>query len=98
MQTVHNQPFDQAAEGFDKFLCTADLDNRVDNGFVVRSLVRYLSFFCDQFLNDVGKLLRKSFSHFRAGIFGGYALAYLDQPIQGDLVPVTDVGLLFFDQ
>ena len=68
MQSVHNQPFDQAAEGFDKLLRASNLNNRVDDGFVVSSLVCHLSFFRDKFLNDISKLLRESFSHLGSGV------------------------------
>ena len=81
MQMVDDKPLDQFAEGNDKIRRSANTDDRMYDLIVIPFLILHLCLFCDQFFNDVGKILRKRFTHLGSRIFGGNVLCDLHQTI-----------------
>ena len=77
-----------------KLLCPTCLNNRADNGIIIVFFIQHIRFLCDQLFDHVSEILRQGLSYLRTGIFAHSTLAYLDQPVQRDLVPVFHVWFL----
>ena len=94
MQMIHYKPLDQVAESNNKFRCAPDPDNGMDDLIIIAFLVGDLGSFCDQFLNNVGKILGQGLPHLGPGVLGGHLLGDLHQTMERDLVPVLNIILL----
>ena len=93
MQMVYHKPLYEITQGNNEFRRPADADNRMDDFVIIRFLILHLFLFRNQFLNNIGKILGKGLPHLGTGIFGGYALGHLHQPVKGDFKPVLQVFL-----
>ena len=98
VQRVDCKPLDKLTHGNDKVIRTLGRDNRTDNDVDIRMLVRLYAGLVQQLLNDIGKLRRQGFTHFRACVFGRYVLADFHQLVQGDEIPVVQIRFLFLYQ
>ena len=96
MKMIHNKTLDQFCQGNDKILCPADLNDRIDDGIVICFFVQNFRFLCDQLLDHICIVCRKCLTDLGTGIFGCRCLAYFDQTIKCDLIPVLHVFFLFF--
>ena len=85
---VNDQALDELAHGNDAFPAAADVDDGVDNGIIIGSLVHTVIFFGDELFQDVGKIRRHGLADLGAGVFAGCALADLNKAVQGDAVPL----------
>ena len=88
---VNDQTLDQLAHGNDAFPAAADVDDGVDDGVIIGSLVHTVILLGDQLFQDVGKILRHGLADFGAGVFAGCAFADLNETVQGDAVPLIFV-------
>ena len=95
---VYDHGLDQITERRNERLRASDLDNGIDNRIIIGFLVQNLRFFCDQFLDDIGKIPWKSLANLGSGVFGGSSLAHLDQTVKRDLIPVVKILFRFPDQ
>ena len=63
MQTVDGQALYDCSNGTDEVVSTASRDNGIDDDIHIGSLVMVVGAFMEQFLNDIGKLLRQRLAH-----------------------------------
>ena len=98
VKMVYDHGLDQITERRNERLRASDLDNGIDNRIIIGFLVQNLRFFCDQFLDDIGKIPWKSLADLGSGVFGGSSLAHLDQTVKRDLIPVVKILFRFPDQ
>ena len=63
VQTVDGQALYDCSNGTDEVVSTASGDNRIDDDIHIGSLVMVVGALMEQFLNDIGKLLRQRLAH-----------------------------------
>ncbi len=98
VQQVDRQALDQVAHGDDEVIGPAGRNDRVDDLVHIGGLVRLVARFVEQFLDDVGELLRQGLAHFRARVFGRDVPADAHQLVQCDQIPVVQVFFALPDQ
>ena len=98
MQMIDDQPLDQVAERYDKFLRPSDADDRVYDLVIVGLFVLNLRLLRDQLFDDIGEILWQRLAHLGSGIFRGHPLGDLYQTMQGDLIPVLDGAFILLLQ
>ncbi len=98
MQMIHNHPLDQIAKRNDKILRTPDPDDRMDDLIIIAFLILHFRLLCDQFFNDISKILWQRFSYFGSRIFGSGTLCDLYQTVQRDLIPIIDIFFFLRNQ
>ena len=81
MQMIHHKTLDQIGQCNDKLLSPSNSDNCMNNLIIIGLLIMYLCLFRNQFLDNIGKILRKCLTHLGSGIFGGNTLCNLDKPV-----------------
>ena len=96
MEMIHNKTLNQFCQGNDEILCPADLNDGIDDGIVICFFIQNFRLLCDQLLDHIGIVCRKCLTDLGTGIFGCRCLAYFDQTIKCDLVPVLHVFFLLF--
>ena len=95
---VHHQVLDHIAESDDTGRRAADADNGLDDLIVVSVLVVEVVLFVDQLFEYIGELVGQGLADFGAGILKGYPATHLDQPVEGDFIPVFQTVLFFHTQ
>ena len=68
MQMIYSKSLDQFTQSHNKLFGTFDPDDRIYNRIIIGLLIHNICFLCNQFLNDISKFRRQSFSDFRSGI------------------------------
>ena len=71
---VNDQALDELAHGNDAFPAAADVDDGVDNGIIIGSLVHTVIFFGDELFQDVGKIRRHGPALAEAQVHGGMSM------------------------
>ena len=70
VEIVNGQVLDQAAQGCDKLVRNAVVDDGMDNFIVIELFILVVSVHMEQLINGVGILLRHLFADLGPGIFG----------------------------
>ena len=91
VHVVHGHALDDGGDRFDKAVGLLQVDDGGDDVFKVVPLVGLGVVGVDEFVNDVGVILGQGFAHLGAGILGGDKAADLNEPVQGDPVPLIHV-------
>ena len=79
MEMIHRHPLNDLAHGLNKAGGLVDVDDGVDDIFIVVPFVRLVIMGMEQLIDDIGVVLGQSFPDLGPGIFGGYPAAYLDE-------------------
>ena len=98
VQGVNGQPLYQIAHSDYEIIGTFGRNDGTDDDIDISIFVRVNGRLVQQFLNDIGKIGRKSFPHFGTSIFGRNILAHLDQLVQRYQIPVVQLFFLLLDQ
>ena len=91
MKIINGQVLDQTAQCHNKLVRNAGIDDGMDDLIVVKLLILVTVIYMEQFINNIGKLLRHLFSHLGAGIFRRYFPTDLNKSVNGDLLPVFGI-------
>ena len=86
---VNDQALDELAHGNDALPAAANVNDGVDDGIIIGSLVHAVIFLGDELLQNVGKIRRHGFADFGTGVFAGCALADLNEAVQRDAEPLV---------
>ena len=98
MELVDGEALDEFAERHDEACGAPRADDGLDNHAHVSLLVAVVAVLVEEFFDDVGKLLRQTFAHFRTGVFRGNAAADGDELVERSLVIVGEVRVLLLHQ
>ena len=93
VQMVHGQGLDGGADGLNDGGCLADGDDGIDQVFKVIPLGAVLVTDVDQLVQDLPVVLRGHGPDLVPGVLDGDEAADLDQPVEGDAVPLLHVLL-----
>ena len=91
VEPVHHHPLDEVAHGYDEALSPVDVDDGGDDVLVVVPLVVELVVGVEELVDDVGVLLGQGLPDLGAGVLGGHQAAHVDEPVEGDAVPLLQV-------
>ena len=86
---VNDQALDQLAHGNYALTAAADMDDGIDDGIIIGSLIHAVILLGDELLQNVGKIRRHGFADFRTGVLAGCALTDLNETVQGDAEPLV---------
>ena len=95
---IDRQAFDQFAQLDEKAGGPVDVNNRGDDILIVVPFVTVLVVGVEHLVDDVGVLGRHGLAYLGAGILGTDQTADLDQPVEGDAVPLPHILGLCFDR
>ena len=88
VEVVHRQALDELAELHQEVGGPADVDDGGDDVLVVVPLVVVFVVGVQHLIDDVGVLPGHGLAHLGAGVLGGYLLAALHQPVDGNFLPI----------
>ena len=88
MKVINGQVLDQMAQRYDELVRNVVVNDGVDDLIVVQLFVVIIVIHMEQLINNVGKLPGHLLSHLGAGVLGGYLLAALHQPVDGNFLPI----------
>ena len=97
MEVVHRQALDELAELHQEVGGPADVDDGGDDVLVVVPLVVVFVVGVQHLIDDVGVLPGHGLAHLGAGVLGADQAADLNEPVEGDAVPLPHVGGLPLD-
>ena len=92
VEVIHRQALDELAQLHQKVGGPADVNDGGDDVLVVVPLVVVLVVGVEHLVQDVGILLRHGLAHLGTGVLGAGQPAQLNQPVEGDAVPLPHVG------
>ena len=95
VEPVHHHAFDEVAHGDNEALGLVNVDDGGDDVLIVVPLVVELVVGVEQLINDVGVLLGQSLPDFGTGVLGGDQTADVDEPMEGDAVPLLQLLRVF---
>lgn len=97
VEVVHRQALDELAELHQEVGGPADVDDGGDDVLVVVPLVVVFVVGVQHLIDDVGVLPGHGLAHLGAGVLGADQAADLNEPVEGDAVPLPHVGGLPLD-
>ena len=99
MEVVHRQPLDELAQLDEEVGGPVQVDDGVDDVLVVVPLVRLVLLVVgvDQLVDDVGVLRGHGLADLGAGVLGADQAAQVDEPVEGDAVPLPHIVALPLD-
>ena len=98
MQMVYHQSLNQLCQGNDKFFCSPDGNNGVDNLLIIGFLIRNIRPLGNQFFYHISEIFRQSFAHLRSGVFRRCFLTHFNKAVQGDFIPLLPIMFLLFNE
>ena len=96
---VHRQALDELAQLDEEVGSPVQIDDGVDDVLVIVPLVRliFLVVGVDQLVDDIGVLRGHGLAHLGAGVLGADQAAQVDEPVEGDTVPLPHILRLPLD-
>ena len=91
MQMVYHKPLYQFCHCYNERLCPPDIQNRLNDGLIIRLFVRKFRLLCNQLFNNVSIIRRQRFPYLGSGILGRNDSAKFDQPVKRHSIPVLHV-------
>ena len=91
MQVVHRHGFNHPTDGLDHLAGLTDLQNGIDQGFIVGLLEFYIRPAAEQLVNDIGIIRWHGIPQLIAGMLCRYEPAQIHQPLQRDPVPLLHI-------
>ena len=98
VELVDGQSLYDVADGTDEIVGASRRDDGIDNDGHVGSLVLVVCSLVEQFLDDIGEVLRQRLAYLATSILAADIAAHLHQLMDGDAIPVVDVLLLGLDE
>ena len=92
VQLVDGELLDEVTNGDNEVVGTASADDGVHNNVDIGLLVAVGGVLVQQLLDDVGKTAGQRLVDLRAGILRRHVAAHAHQPVDGDEIPVFEVG------
>ena len=98
MELVDSQALDDVGYSDDEIIGSACADNRINNNIDIGCLVMIFGVLVQKLLDNIREIAWQRFAHLASGIFAGNITAYSHQLVQGDVIPVVDVGFVLLDE
>lgn len=98
MELVDSQALDDVGYSDDEIIGSACADNRINNNIDIGCLVMIFGVLVQKLLDNIREIAWQRFSHLASGIFAGNITAYSHQLVQGDVIPVVNVGFVLLDE
>ena len=98
MEVINGQALDHVADGLDDLRGLADLNDGINDVFVVIPLVTAVVANVKKFVNDLPVSSRKGGADLVTGVFHGYKPADVDKTVQGNAVPFLHVFVFICHQ
>ena len=98
MKLVDAESLNHSTKSNDEIISTAGGNDGLDDGTHIISLVLVFRVLMKKFLNNIGEIDRQRLAHLGTRIFTGNITADINKVMDGDMIPIYNVGLCLLHQ